>query len=347
MKEFLGEFIISFIFLITTVSTILGCKDRIEFSIFEELPNGSHIGDLPYNESRRYSTHFIDLSDENDLQVSSNGSIFSKSLLDRERKSVYNFVVSSSGNYHKCVSVSVKDINDNAPRFHELKASVQLQEKSNSREPFFTSFATDRDFGNFGVQRYEIYSEHGYLFNLTTFQTDKGQLMFSLFLSGVLDYSKASLHNVIIRAYDGGVPAKFGQLNLTVEVVKIVDWEPVFVQTWYSAIVAEDTLIGTSVAHIQLIANDEEIEYIVDINESNDFKVDSMTGIIRVKRKLDFESQDSYVITVNARVKGSSIQLPACFVSIQVLNVFDNPPAISFQSMSQDENNLPNSSEKP
>ena len=347
MREFVGEFIIGFVFLLSTVSKILGCKDRIEFSVLEELPSGSHVGYLPNNESRKYSTHFIDLSDENDLQVSSNGSIFSKSLLDRERKSVYNFVVSSSGSYQTCVRVSVMDVNDNAPRFRELKALVQLQEKSSSREPFFTSYATDKDSGDFGVHRYEIYSEHGDLFNLTTFQTDRGQLMFSLFLSGVLDYSKASLQNVVIRAYDGGVPAKFGQLNLTVEVVKIVDWEPVFVQTWYSALVAEDALIGTSVAQVQLIANDEEIEYIADISESNDFEVDSLTGIIRVKRKLDFELQNSYVITVNARVKESSIQLPACFVSIQVLNVFDDPPAISFQSMSQDENNLPDSFEKP
>lgn len=322
---------------------------QVEFSVFEEQHAGAFIGRLnllQQNASPPYVIYFANENDADDLDVSSYGVISVKRRLDREVRSGYQFVAESSRGVHVHVAVQVKDINDNSPVFNPSNVSLRLQETFQIGVPFFAGSAEDIDLGNYGVQHYDIIEGSRELVLLRSFNSPRGHLMFELSLSNSLDFEATSSYNIVIRAYDGGIPPHFGDLSLNILVDDVNDNMPVMSQTHYSALVLETASKGTAVLQINATDLDSGlngqveffIEFLDNIN-ADVFAIDRMTGLIFVNAALDFNVRSMYCLLVTARDGGSLPLHTTATVDVRIHQASHNPFAILVHFLTEDGSN--------
>ena len=64
------------------------------------------------------------------------------------------------------------------------------------------------------------------------------------------------MRSVLVRATDGGTPALWSTLTLTVAVRDVNDNPPLFLQLVYDAAVREDAVVGARVAAVEAVERD-------------------------------------------------------------------------------------------
>lgn len=114
---------------------------------------------------------------------------------------------------------------------------------------------------------------------------------------------------------------------------------PKFSKGAYSASINEEISIGTEI--LQIIATDEDagssgtVEYSlqadVDQRSLNLFDIDSDTGLVSTKGRIDRESISLHQFTVQARDKGSPPNMAQVSLTITVLDVNDHAPSFEFE----------------
>uniref|UniRef100_A0A672LFR5 Protocadherin-related 15b n=1 Tax=Sinocyclocheilus grahami TaxID=75366 RepID=A0A672LFR5_SINGR len=140
--------------------------------------------------------------------------------------------------------------------------------------------------------------------------------------------------SLAVIAYDDGEPVKFNKtlVEITVLQPSII---PVFTQEEYRfSPVSENAPVGTIAGVILAAAINQTIVYsIIDGNEGGEFIVNNITGVISTAKPLDYESNSSYVLRVEAdsmRVVSSNLRAPSksntakVFIDVQDEN--DHPP---------------------
>ncbi|KAK2876830.1 hypothetical protein Q8A67_020926 [Cirrhinus molitorella] len=140
--------------------------------------------------------------------------------------------------------------------------------------------------------------------------------------------------SLAVIAYDDGEPVKFNKtlVEITVLQPSII---PVFTQEEYRfSPVSENALVGTVAGVILAAAINQTIVYsIIEGNEGGEFVVNNITGVISTAKPLDYESNSSYVLRVEAdsmRVVSSNLRAPSksntakVFIDVQDEN--DHPP---------------------
>nr|XP_009304713.1 protocadherin-15 isoform X2 [Danio rerio] len=143
--------------------------------------------------------------------------------------------------------------------------------------------------------------------------------------------------SLAVIAYDDGEPMKFNKslVEITVLQLSII---PVFTQEEYRfAPVSENAPVGTVAGVILAAAINQTIVYsIIEGNEGGEFVVNNNTGVISTAKPLDYESNSSYVLRVEAdsmRVVSSNLRAPAksntakVFIDVQDEN--DHPPVFT------------------
>ncbi|CAN0269376.1 unnamed protein product [Lampetra planeri] len=140
------------------------------------------------------------------------------------------------------------------------------------------------------------------------------------------------------RAHDGGAPARVSRPGLAVRVVlgDENDQAPAFSRRRYGASVREDAALGTSVARVRASDGDQgmnaRVRYELDRRLGDPggfFSVDPRSGVVRLRRRLDFESQHRHELVVVARDGGAPPLSAAAFLSVRVVDVNEHPPLIS------------------
>uniref|UniRef100_A0A8C1RQ08 Protocadherin-15 n=1 Tax=Cyprinus carpio TaxID=7962 RepID=A0A8C1RQ08_CYPCA len=121
--------------------------------------------------------------------------------------------------------------------------------------------------------------------------------------------------SLAVIAYDDGEPVKFNKtlVEITVLQPSII---PVFTQEEYRfSPVSENVPVGTVAGVILAAAINQTIVYsIIDGNEGGEFIVNNITGVISTAKLLDYESNSSYVLRVEAdsmRVVSSNLRAPS------------------------------------
>uniref|UniRef100_A0A3B3IER8 Cadherin domain-containing protein n=1 Tax=Oryzias latipes TaxID=8090 RepID=A0A3B3IER8_ORYLA len=133
-----------------------------------------------------------------------------------------------------------------------------------------------------------------------------------LYLQKPLDKEAARHHILRLTAVDGGKPARSGTMTIIINVLDINDNMPVFVKDSYSAVLEENSPVGTSVIQMNATDSDDglngEVVYSFGNNVNNKirklFEIDAKTGVITVKGLIDFEEKDKYEIDIKASDKG-------------------------------------------
>ncbi|NXE42700.1 PCDG9 protein, partial [Ptilorrhoa leucosticta] len=322
---------------------------QLRYSVPEEMPKGSFVGDV----AKDLGLQLPALSDGGVRIVSEGrtqyfvlhgktGHLVTAERIDREKlcDSVQQCVLRCelivAGEMQVYgIQVEITDINDNAPSFREAEKELKMIETTAPGSRFPLTEAHDRDSGRNSLQTYELSGDEH--FSLAVQAGPGGDQRPELVLAKALDREEAAFHELVLRASDGGDPARTGTARIRVIVVDANDNAPVFSQAEYTVRVAEDVPVGSTLVTVTASDADEglngHVKYLfkkITEKASQIFQLDSDTGAISLLRSLDFEEGDSYELEVQAH-DGVGLY-DTTKVMITVTDVNDNVPEISVRS---------------
>lgn len=306
-------------------------------SIMENLPYGSTIlifnvtdADEGLNSKLSYSISSGDSMGQ--FQINKDGALKLKKSLDRESQSFYNLVVQvhdmappPASRYTSSAEVSIilLDVNDNPPSFISPKLTY-IQENTPTDTIVFRAQATDPDSGPNCYIQYSLLSSLGNKFSI-------GNIDGEVHLTGELDREDVSNYTLTIIATDKGEPPLSSSVDVTVMVLDVNDNNPRFSQSIFKVEISENTLTGTDL--IQVVASDADeglngmVRYsIIEGNPNNEFRIDSVTGVISIAKPLDREKRSSYTLVVQSSDRGSNSRTDTATVSIILTDVNDVVP---------------------
>ncbi|NXE42703.1 PCDGA protein, partial [Ptilorrhoa leucosticta] len=195
--------------------------------------------------------------------------------------------------------------------------------------------AHDPDLGRNSLQSYELSGDEH--FSLAVQAGPGGDQRPELVLAKALDREEAAFHELVLRASDGGDPARTGTARIRVTVLDANDNAPVFSQAEYTVRVPEDVPVGYVLVTVTATDADEGLNGHVKYSfkkkkkpSSQIFHLDSETGAITLQRSLDFEEGDAYLLDLEAYDGGALYDTAK--VMITVTDVNDNVPEISVRS---------------
>ncbi|XP_043925785.1 protocadherin beta-13-like [Protopterus annectens] len=330
------------------------CFGDIIFTIQEELPNGELIGNLnkylgigdgKYT-NRELSVVFADSKQYLFINPES-GNMFVNERIDREMlcgaKSLCYIILRVVMKYPFQlfnVKMEISDINDNAPVFPVNDLHISIMEYVPVGTIFPIQSASDQDVGSNGIQIYRLSSDD--YFSLNMYNSTNGGLMAQLVLNKSLDREHKSLHHLLVIAVDGGEPQRTGTLQIVINVIDANDNSPTFEKPLYTVSLAEDATIGTLI--IQLKATDLDVGMNGEILYSfsshtpkklrDKFDLNSSSGEIRLKNKIDLEETGPYELHVQAADKGPSAMTGYCKVLLEIIDVNNNLPEIAITPVS-------------
>ncbi|XP_074850070.1 protocadherin-23 [Carettochelys insculpta] len=325
-----------------------GCSAQLynlSLTVAEGLPADTLVGDiragLPAGEGDPGGFFLSEGSGESALLADfhvqpETGLIRTARPLDRERRARYSFAAATLRGAVVQVEIAVSDVNDHPPRFPRDSLRIDVSELSPPGTAFRLPAARDPDAGRFGTQGYTLLAagpeEAEPLFELRYGSPTEPP---DLVLLRRLDRERADSHPLVLEAWDGGSPRRSGRLRLEVRVLDENDNAPAFSQREYRARVREDAPPGTAVC--RLLATDPdlgangEVRYRIDRRQSDAaayFAVEERSGLLRVNRPLDREARARHRLVVQARDGGAEPEVGSALVSIAVVDVNDNRPAI-------------------
>ncbi|KAJ8342132.1 hypothetical protein SKAU_G00320600 [Synaphobranchus kaupii] len=194
--------------------------------------------------------------------------------------------------------------------------------------------------GALSVTRYSIPEEMEIGSVVANLATDLELDVRSLTERKALDREEQAVHNLILTAVDGGVPARSGTASIIVRVLDTNDNVPQFDRQIYTVNITENSPIQTLVLKLNATDLDEgsnaEIEYSFTLYTSEKtqevFSLNPNTGEIKVKGVIDFEETKMFEMHIQAKDKGSYPLSGQCKVLVFVTDVNDNYPEITIKS---------------
>ncbi|KAM9226379.1 uncharacterized protein RG961_006851 [Leptosomus discolor] len=323
---------------------------QLRYSVPEELPKGSFVGDVAKDlglelpalrdhgariTERGRTTQYLALHGKTGHLVTAER-IDREQLCESAQQCVLRYEVIVEGQMQVYeIEVEITDINDNAPSFRQEETELRVSETTAPGSRFPLAEAHDPDSGTNGLQSYELSGDEH--FSLAVQAGPGGARRPELVLAKALDREEAAFHELVLRASDGGDPARTGTARLRVSVLDANDNAPVFRQAEYPVRVPEDVPVGSTLVTVTATDADEglngHVKYsLKKITEkaSQIFLLDAETGSITLLRSLDFEEGDSYELEVQAHDGGGLFDTTK--VAITVTDVNDNSPELIVSS---------------
>ncbi|XP_054634624.1 protocadherin-7 [Dunckerocampus dactyliophorus] len=214
--------------------------------------------------------------------------------------------------------VVITDINDNTPSFPSPVLQLSVEENRPIGTLYLLPTATDRDFGQNGIDRYELIQEgatgststrrttggnpngrvdglgdrrgrsgdngggaRSTVFELQVADIPDGEKQPQLIVKGTLDREKKDSYELILRVRDRGNPPRSSQALLRVSITDVNDNSPLFERSTYEAEMAENAPPGTPV--LQVRASDRDI----GVNGQVEYVFGAATESVRRLLRLD------------------------------------------------------------
>ncbi|XP_072812505.1 protocadherin beta-16-like [Vicugna pacos] len=230
----------------------------------------------------------------------------------------------------------VKDINDHSPVFTEREMILKIPENSPPGISFPLSNALDLDVGSNNVQNYKI-SPNSH-FRVLTRNRNDGRKYPELVLDKELDREEEQEISLTLTALDGGSPPRYGTVQVHIEVVDSNDNAPEFEQSLYKVHIPENSPVGSLVVTVSASDVDSgvygKISYTFfqpSEDTSKTLEVNPMTGEIRLRKQVDFETVLSYEVDIKATDGGGLSG--KCTLLLQIVDVNDNPPEVTISAL--------------
>ncbi|XP_051523069.1 cadherin-18-like [Myxocyprinus asiaticus] len=266
--------------------------------------------------------------------------------MDREAREHYSVVIQAkdmagqvgglSGS--TTVNITLTDVNDNPPKFPQKNYQVFVPESAQVGKPVGKIKANDEDIGINADMKYTILNPEGAgMFSIST-DKDTGEGIITL--KRPLNYEKKKQYSLHIAAENTHLDPHFSYLgsfkdDATLRItVGDVDEPPVFSMDYYIMEVYENTKIGTEVGAVTARDPDSKsspVRYFIKRREDKEmyFDIESISGVIRTTQQLDREDTPWHNITVMATEEDNPSLQSHVPVTVQVLDVNDNPPKIN------------------
>ncbi|XP_062443064.1 protocadherin beta-4-like [Rhea pennata] len=236
------------------------------------------------------------------------------------------------------IEVAVEDINDHAPVFPEEQVTFKIPETSDPGSRFPLEGARDLDVGSNSLQAYSIAPENEH-FSVFFLSHNEGDSSVELVLEKALDREEQEEIAFSLIATDGGSPPRSGTAQVRILVLDANDNAPVFTQERYRGQILENAPEDSVV--LRVVATDADAGVNGEISYSfsqavghspSAFKIDPLSGEIRVSQPLDFEAAEKHELSVRATDGGGLSAL--CRVVVEVADVNDNAPELVVSSFS-------------
>ncbi|XP_029297728.1 LOW QUALITY PROTEIN: protocadherin Fat 2 [Cottoperca gobio] len=256
------------------------------------------------------------------------GELFTLAVLDREREVEYNLVAKATdGGGRSCqadIRLMIQDMNDNPPHFSSSHYEVTVFDNTTVRTPVAVIYAKDPDTGINSEVKYSLLAGDSGYFSLDEFSG-------ILRLERPLTSDTPPTFELKVKATDRGLPRHlYSVATVTVDVVSLDDYQPVFLNSEYTAQLPESLAVGSEVLSVSALTRDgggpDPIVYrIVSGNELGCFLLDTRTGVLTLIAPLDFEVSREYYLSVEgSRGKSSLSDITTVIINVTDLN--DNAP---------------------
>ncbi|XP_030621866.1 protocadherin Fat 4 [Chanos chanos] len=253
------------------------------------------------------------------------GQIITSALLDREARGNYQLlVVASDGGQPQglsssaTVSVVVADINDNPPRFHHHPYVTHIPASTSAGSLVFAVTVTDEDAGSNSQLHYSLAGRNSEKFKIDPI---RGAITANERLTG------SSEVTFTVRVKDGGTNPKTDSTTVTVRFVKDGLF-PIIRLKEKSFSFPESQAINTVVTKVTGSSSrgGSLSYYVASGNLDNAFHVDQLSGELSIKKPLDFENIEKYVLWIEARDQHFPPYSAYERLEITVQDVNDNNP---------------------
>ncbi|XP_055576558.1 protocadherin-15 isoform X4 [Falco biarmicus] len=234
------------------------------------------------------------------------------------------------------VTVRVKDMNDYSPVFSKTLYRGMVAPDAVKGTVITTVSAEDQDPPGTPASRvrYKVdVDQFPYSASIFDVDEDSGRVVTRV----NLNEEPSTVFKLVVIAYDDGDPVKFNTTTVEIAVLQ-PSVIPRFTQDEYRPPpVSESAPKGTVVTVVTAAALNQTIVYsIVSGNEENVFAINNRTGVISLKKSLDYESVTSYELRVQAdslQVVRSNLRVPSksntAKVVIEVKDENDHVPVFT------------------
>ncbi|XP_032003991.2 protocadherin gamma-A4 [Hylobates moloch] len=259
--------------------------------------------------------------------------------LDREEEAVHHLVLTAfdggdpvrSGTAR--ILIILVDTNDNAPMFTQPEYHVSVHENVPVGTRLLTVKATDPDEGANGDVTYsfrKVRDKISQLFQLNSLSGD-------ITILGDLDYEDSGFYHIDVEAHDG--PGLRARSKVLVTVLDENDNAPEVTVTSLTSSVQETSSPGTVIALFNVHDSDSGGNGLVtcSIPDNLPFTLEKTYGNyyrLLTHRTLDREEVSEYNITVTATDQGTPPLSTETHISLQVMDINDNPPTFPHASYS-------------
>ncbi|XP_030067038.1 protocadherin Fat 2 [Microcaecilia unicolor] len=257
------------------------------------------------------------------------GELTTLAPLDREQKATYQLLAKATdGGGQSCqadVILTIEDVNDNAPRFSMTHYPVAVFHNSKVKTPIAVVFAKDPDEGCNADVLYALTNSANGQFSIE-------ETTGVIYLEKSLQEAKRSTIEISISATDQGTPHQLSNFaTVTISVVDLSNYLPVFWGTEYVVTVMEDKAVGTEVLNLTELtrqsAENVEIKYkIVNGNEHRRFLLNARTGILYVNGSLDCDVCHEYYLSIEGSRGSAALLSDVIMVVINITDVNNHEP---------------------
>ena len=245
-------------------------------------------------------------NDGNAFSITSNGLVFVSGALDRETKPVYILQItitdlsptdpkSSTNN----ITITVTDVNDNAPVFTQNLYVFQLQGTEVAGYLIGTVHCTDNDTGVNGQVTYVLASASSYL-PLFSLDMVNGTLSLAAPASG----RSANGITLTVMCTDMGMPSLSGSATVLISVNETNHYAPQFTNQSYAAVISESTPVLTPILNVSATDRDTGlygmVHYSLLDTINGIFYMDDSTGQLLLLRTLNYVMASQYFLVAVA-----------------------------------------------
>ncbi|KAL1394428.1 hypothetical protein pipiens_003054 [Culex pipiens pipiens] len=279
---------------------------------------------------------------------SKSGVITTAGNFDRERQSIYHFMVvaTDGGRYNArsqsvAVQVIIADVNDNKPVFDKYPFKEQIGALVQPGQTLLHISATDADQGSNGEIVYSLNDNP----NNSKFRINPSTGALSATQS--LASENGRLLHIEVTARDKGNPPQVATGLIELRVGDLQQELPAlrFQNNSYKVNLVENTPIGQTVLHLNAVRSDGRRQKIIysfgSGNEDGTFSIDAVTGEIKIRnsQNLDYErfsrlKSDGIELVVVARTDGSPLLYGYCSIKVELQDENDNSPRFTQQQYS-------------